>query len=128
MWPQAGRANTPAVGRARGQVSIPVRSVFENVAWLKDATGVNHVRFPLESRCRPVLNDCPGSKSGRHGPASEMLPHSPMVGVNGKPLLQFAVFEICQPPIRRFAARLTSPINFLPFPMGSSYTVFTTKT
>src|SRR6266852_3602924 len=120
MWPQAGRANTPAVGRARGQVSTPVRSVFENVAWLKDATGVNQVRFPPESRCRPVLNDFPGGRSGRHGPASEMLPHSPMVGVNGKPPLQFVVFEIRQPPIRRSAARLMPPIYFLPLPTGNS--------
>src|SRR5579864_9479313 len=132
MRPQAGRPNGPAVGRAVRQLSlVPLMSVAEITsgnAWLREPTGVNQVRLPLASRRDPVLNDWPGSRSGRQGPASEICQHSPMVGVKGKPPLQFVVFEICHPPTSRFMARLASLMNFLPRPTGSSYTVLSTKT
>src|SRR2546425_8283452 len=133
MWPQAGRATGPAVGRASRQESFwPVMLVGERgisgSAWSKDVTGVNQVRFPLESRCRPVLIDCPDRRSGRQGPASEISLQCPSDGVKGRPPLQLDVFEICQPPITRSIARLTLSIYFLPLPKGNSYTVLTTKT
>src|SRR5258708_3840292 len=130
MRPHAGRATGREVGRAARQVSKPVIFVAEVTFgdWSKDATGVNQVRFPLESRRRPVLIDCPARRSGRQGPASEISLQWPRDGVKGRPPLQFDVLEVCQPPIRRFAARPTSPIYFLPLPKGNSYTVLTTKT
>src|SRR5260370_21729428 len=133
MRPHAGRATGPAVGGASRQESFwPVMSVGERgasgSAWSKVVTGGIQVRFPSESRRKPVLIDCPARRSGRQGPASEISLQWPRDGVKGRPPLQFDLLEICQPPIRRFAARPTSPIYFLPLPNGSSYTVLTTKT
>src|SRR5713101_8592298 len=89
ICPQAGSANGPDVGRASVQVSRPVRSVFEKTSgdWLSApfANGVNHSRLPPESRLVPVLR-VPVAM-GRHGPASEIWPHSPRLGVNGRPPL-----------------------------------------
>src|SRR5260370_6273682 len=89
ICPQAGSANGPDVGRASVQVSKPVRSVFEKTSgdWLKAAfgSGVNQSRLPAESRDVPVLS-LPVAM-GRQGPASETRPHSPRLGVKGRPPL-----------------------------------------
>src|SRR5216684_2751267 len=82
IWPQAGSENTPDVGRASVQVSSPVRSVFERTSgdWLRApfGKGVNHSRLPSESRLVPVASLPVALR--RHGPASEIWPHSPRPG------------------------------------------------
>src|SRR5262249_55515446 len=81
----------------------------------------------LGSVVLPSLNE-PDTLSGRQGPASEILPHSPIVGVHGKPPLQLVVLLICHPPMIRSVARPALPRNRFPRPNGSSYTVLSTKT
>src|SRR5256885_12548880 len=61
MCPQAGSANGPEVGRANVKASVAAGTA----PYASGATGVNQVSLPLESRCRPVSNDRPGSRSGR---------------------------------------------------------------
>src|ERR1700730_84788 len=70
----------------------------------------------------------PDVMSGRQTPASCSAPHSPKLGVQGKPLLQLVVLLSCHPPTTESMARLEPPIYFLPFPNGNSYTVLNTNT
>src|SRR6266568_629981 len=82
IWPQAGRANAPLVGRASVHVSVvAVTPVYESAG-----TGVNQRRFPLTSLLVPVLS-VPEVLLGRQGPVSEIWPHSAMLGVQGRPPL-----------------------------------------
>src|SRR5260370_7342864 len=69
IWPQAGSANGPEVGRARVHASTPAGTA----PYPSGATGVNQVRVPLESPFKPIWNDCPPNKSGR--PPTSLPPH-----------------------------------------------------
>src|SRR5260370_39476130 len=97
-------------------------SLISGSARSKDVTGVNQVRFPLESRCKPVLIDFPGSRSGRQAPASETSLQGPREGVKGKPPPQSEVFGICQPPTKGSGITPEAPTTCLRLPTGDTYT------
>src|SRR3954471_4204114 len=75
----------------------------------------------------PTWKD-PDPLLGRQTPTSSSPPHSPKVGVHGKPLLQLVVLVICQPPMRASSSRPALPANLFPLPNGNSYTTLVTQT
>src|SRR5215468_2849870 len=100
ICPQLGSINGPVIGRARLHASVPTVKVAGS-GYANDATGVKNVRvcLILSSEPTPTPN-FPLALFGRHGPVSVTLPHSLMLGVQGKPLLQLVELLNCHPPTR----------------------------
>src|SRR5436853_6548405 len=127
MVPQAGRAYGPELVPARLHTSVPTGNALGSTM---RGTGVKKVRVWFTGSSGPTPNFIePFALFGRHGPLpSKKAPHSLILGVHGRPLLQLVVLLTCQPPITRSLARPT-PLKYdFPFPKGSSYTVLSTQT
>src|SRR6202040_1692075 len=117
IWPQPGREKILEVGRANVQESSPAWAGVR--LYDSGATGV-YQNVPAAVCVMPVLISWPGATFGRHGPASSIVPHSPILGVNGRPVPYVRVFVTCQPPTIKSMARPEPLMNFLPLPTGNS--------
>src|SRR5260370_7905308 len=72
IWPQAGSANGPEVGRASVHASTPAGTA----PYASGATPLNQASLPLESRFKPVWHDPPPSTYRPH-PPSPLPPPTP---------------------------------------------------
>src|SRR5882762_3909223 len=117
--PHAGRVNGPDFVPAKLHTSVPTGYALGSTM---SATGVKYVRVWVTGSSGPTPKFRePETLSGRHGPLpSKKAPHSLMLGVHGKPLLQFVVLLSCQPPTIWSITLPTSPAYFFPLPKGSS--------